>query len=358
MSTPGILTTQGRDETAGGLLRRCLLWPRIAVDSGLELAMRLLFANQKLCGGLLALLALAVGFPAAAVEKPLAGYDGLASRLAKAYDNKDYPGALAIAEEINELVTPLHTDALYDLARLNCLLGKKERAYEWLEAAIDAGFWNTRKLRDDPAFAALAREDRFRALVRGLWAQGYIAMLEREERESFQMPVLVMETLALSPGERVADVGAGSGYFTFRVAAAVGPGGKVWAIDVVQELLDFIAVRIEREGITNVELMKVPTDDPQLPAGGVDTILMVDVLHYIKEQGAYAKKLRAGLAPGGRLVIIDYRPKSRAERPWGPSPEQQIERPIVDAAMAEAGLVPVRSHDFLPEQYFVEYQVK
>ena len=96
----------------------------------------------------------------------------------------------------------------------------------------------------------------------------------------------------------------------------------------------------------------------ELPAGGVDTILMVDTLHYITQRTAYAEKLRAGLAPGGRVVIIDYKPKPFEERPWGPPPEQQISRETVDADFAKAGLQPVKVHDFLPEQYFVEYRAE
>jgi hypothetical protein len=85
---------------------------------------------------------------------------------------------------------------------------------------------------------------------------------------------------------------------------------------------------------------------------------MVDTLHYVPKQGraAYARKLRAGLAPGGRVVIIDFLPKPVEERPWGPPPEQEMSRAEVDAAMAEAGLAPVRVHDFLTGQFLVEYQ--
>ena len=96
-------------------------------------------------------------------------------------------------------------------------------------------------------------------------------------------------------------------------------------------------------------------DDPQLPAGGVDTILMVDTIRYVQELTEYARKLRAGLAPGGRLVIIDYRPKPWEERPWGPLPEQQIPRETLDTELAAAGLKPVKAHEFLPEQYFLIY---
>ncbi len=152
--------------------------------------------------------------------------------------------------------------------------------------------------------------------------------------------------------------GPGSGYFTLRVARAVGPSGEVLAIDINPDILEFLDRRVKEAGLSNVRSVRVEKDDPKLPSGGVDTILMVDTLHYVSGRDAYAKKLRAGLAPGGRVVVIDYRPKPWAERPWGPPPEQKMAREEVDEAMAAAGLVPSKVHDFLPEQFFVEYVVR
>jgi SAM-dependent methyltransferase len=189
----------------------------------------------------------------------------------------------------------------------------------------------------------------------------YLAMLERPEREAFQKPAQVMAALALRRGERVADIGAGSGYFTIPVAKAVGPRGTVWALDIRQPMLDFIAARLEKERLTNVKLKRVLPDDPQLPPESVDTILMVDVYHYIhfEKRGAeYAVKLRPGLAKGGRVIVIDYTPRPFDERPWGPPPEQQMSRETLDGYMAAGGLKPARQHTFLPEQYFVEYRLR
>ena len=188
----------------------------------------------------------------------------------------------------------------------------------------------------------------------------YLAMLERPERETFQKPKQVMAALALRPGERVADIGAGSGYFTIPVAKAVGPKGVVWALDIRQPMLDYIARRLQTEKLTNVKLKLVPAGDPQLPPHDVDTILMVDIYHYIhfEKRGAeYARKLPPGLAPRGRIVVIDYKPKSFNERPWGPPEEQQMSRETLDRYMAAGGFKPVKVHSFLPEQYFVEYRL-
>ncbi len=284
--------------------------------------------------------------------------DSLAIAFHQAYEAENFMLALEIAEQLNDLAQFEYIGTLYNVAAMHCRLGHTEEAYSWLEKCLATGFWNFRHLREDGDFQRIREEKRFRKLVRSAWAKQYIAMLEREDRTEFQKPDEVMKALALLPGERVADIGAGSGYFTIPVAQAVGPEGLVWAIDIRQEMLDYLRNRLEEEQVENVRLMLVDEDDPQLPAGRVDTILMIDTLHYIQERAAYAAKLRVGLAPGGRIVIIDYRPKSWEERPWGPPPEQQISREQVDTDFATAGLKPVRVHEFLPEQYFVEYMAE
>ena len=181
-------------------------------------------------------------------------------------------------------------------------------------------------------------------------------MLEREGRKEFQKPEQVMKAFELRPGMKVADVGCGSGYFTVKVAAEIGPEGKVWAIDAWQDMLDHLERRLLIEGLENVELVKVERDDPQIPKGGADMILMVDVYHYIKERAAYGKKLKEGLAPGGRLVVVDYIPKSLEERPWGPPPSQHMSEEELTADLEEAGFRKVKQYDFLHEQYFVVYE--
>jgi len=294
---------------------------------------------------------------AVAQEEPEPDLDALEAQYNEAYGAEDYPKALEIAEQMAEITWPRHIDILYNLARLHYLLGDKMEAYEYLFWAIDSGYWDIQRMRTDEAFETLREEDLFKKLARSAWANGYLWMLERDEREDFQQTDRVMEVLDFQPGDRVADVGAGSGYFTIPVAKAVGPTGVVWAIDVFQDMLDYIDRRLQAEQLENVELKKVERDDPDLPPGGVDTILMVDTWHYIRDP-EYAKKLRSGLAPGGRVVVIDYRPKPFEERPWGPTPEQQTPREELDRHFAEAGLVPIRVHDFLTEQYFVEYGVQ
>jgi ubiquinone/menaquinone biosynthesis C-methylase UbiE len=307
---------------------------------------------------------LAVLFAAAAPARageaeapPPPDYETLQKQFQKEYEGGDHTAALATAETMLELTFEKHIATLYNIAAMHSLLGHKKQAYQWLQYTLDAGWYDYRKLREDEDFALIREEEKFKSMIRGAWAKQYLAMLEREERDEFQQPDRVMQTLAFKPGERVADVGAGSGYFTVRVARAVGPEGKVLATDIRQEMLDFLENRLEEEQIGNVELKLTEKDDPMLPAGSLDTILLVDVWHYIRDP-EFAKKLAAGLAPGGRLVVIDYRPKPFEERPWGPPEVQQTPREEVDEQMALAGLKPVRSHDYLSEQYFVEYQAE
>jgi SAM-dependent methyltransferase len=305
---------------------------------------------------LVALLVLALAGAPAHAEPPGPDRALLEKRLTVAESSRDWAGALAAAVELDAIAEGEHVEALYRVARFHALLGHREPACESLERLSQAGLFDVGRVRREEAFASLREDERFRKAVRAIWFRGYLWLLERPERDAYQKPDQVMAALAFRPGERVADIGSGSGYFTRRIAPAVGATGVVWAIDIAPEVLDYLEARARREGLANIRVQKVQPDDPQLPAGGVDTVLMVDTLHYVKERGAYAKKLRAGLAPGGRVVVIDFVPKSPEERPWGPPPEQKMSREEVDAAMGEAGLVPVQVHDFLTEQFFVEYR--
>jgi SAM-dependent methyltransferase len=303
--------------------------------------------------GLLLMVAGSVDAQAPAPERALGE-----RRLAAAESVKDWAGALEAAVRLEALAEQEHLEALYRVARLHALLAHREEACEALERLGQAGLFDVGRVRRDEAFSALREDERFRKAVRAIWLRGYLWLLERPERDAYQKPDQVMAALAFRPGERVADIGAGSGYFARRVSKAVGPTGEVRAVDIAPEVLEYLEARARREGLTNIHIQQVQPEDPQLPPGSIDTILMVDTLHYIKDRGAYARKLRASLAPGGRVVVIDFLPKPPEERPWGPPPEQKMSREEVDTAMAEARLAPARVHDFLTEQFFVEYRVQ
>jgi ubiquinone/menaquinone biosynthesis C-methylase UbiE len=131
--------------------------------------------------------------------------------------------------------------------------------------------------------------------------------LDRSERVQEEEPDVALDVLKLETGSTVADVGAGSGYMTVRMAKRVGPNGKVYANDVQPQMLGMLRERLQREKIPNVELVLGTFDDPRLPANAIDLILMVDVYHEFSEPQKMLARMRESLRPGGRLVLLEYR---------------------------------------------------
>jgi SAM-dependent methyltransferase len=266
--------------------------------------------------------------------------------------------ALELAEQMAEITWTQHVDMLYSLARLYNLTSNRSEAYQYLYWATDSGFWDRNRMLEDDAFADIKDEELFQTLARKAWSNGYLWMLEREQREEYQKKDEILKALDLRPGQYVVDIGAGSGYFAIPIAQSVGPKGTVLATDIKQEMLDYIDRRTKIERLKNIELLLAQPDDPMLPAGKADLILMVDVYHYIKERAAFGEELLRGLAPGGRLVVIDFIPKPWEERPWGPPPSQHLTEETLSADLAKAGFEVVEKHDFLTEQFFVVYRAK
>ncbi len=131
--------------------------------------------------------------------------------------------------------------------------------------------------------------------------------LERPEREKEEQSSKLLKMLDLKPGMVVADVGAGSGYHTFRMAERVGPKGKVYAVDVQPQMLDIIRWRMKRQKVTNVEPVRGTETDPKLPADSVDLILLVDVYHEFSHPYEMTEAMARALKPGGRLVFVEFR---------------------------------------------------
>ena len=131
--------------------------------------------------------------------------------------------------------------------------------------------------------------------------------LDREEREAEEAPTRALGLMKIAPGSSVADIGAGSGYFTERLARLVGAGGKVFATDIQAGMLDLIRTRITRAGLTNVSLILSAPADPRLPAAAVDLALMVDVYHELHDPQAMLARIREALKPDGRLVLVEYK---------------------------------------------------
>jgi ubiquinone/menaquinone biosynthesis C-methylase UbiE len=133
------------------------------------------------------------------------------------------------------------------------------------------------------------------------------AWLDRPEREKEEEPAKLYEALKIKAGDVVADVGAGSGYHTFRLANVVGPKGKVYANDIQKEMLDIIKKRMEKDKVTNVETVLGTETDAKLPENKVDLILLVDVYHEFSKPYEMTESMLKALKPGGRLVFVEYR---------------------------------------------------
>ncbi len=136
--------------------------------------------------------------------------------------------------------------------------------------------------------------------------------LDRSERVAEEEPDIALDAIKLVKGSTVADVGAGSGYMTVKMASRVGPTGKVYANDIQPEMLALLRQRLAKEKITNVETVLGSEDDPTLPMGALDLILMVDVYHEFSEPQKMLRRMHAELKPGGRLVLLEYRKEDPA----------------------------------------------
>jgi len=131
--------------------------------------------------------------------------------------------------------------------------------------------------------------------------------LDRSERVQEEEPDIALDAIKLAAGATVADVGAGSGYMTVKMARRVGPTGKVFANDIQPQMLSMLRQRLDREKLSNVELVLGTFDDPKLPANTIDLILMVDVYHEFSEPQKMLQRMRDSLKADGRLVLLEYR---------------------------------------------------
>jgi len=167
------------------------------------------------------------------------------------------------------------------------------------------------------------------------------------DRDAWQQPERVVEALAIEPGDAVADLGAGGGYLTFRLAEAVGPEGRVYAVDVDPDMLSHLEERAREEGHAQVKVVRAEAADPKLPEP-VDLILTVNTYHHLPAQTGYFRETRRYLRPDGRIAVIELSGKSWFSRWLGhwTDPEE------IRAEMEAAGYVRVADHDFLERQSF------
>jgi ubiquinone/menaquinone biosynthesis C-methylase UbiE len=142
------------------------------------------------------------------------------------------------------------------------------------------------------------------APVMGVGGAGW---LERPEREDEEAPSKALDALALKPGMVVADIGAGSGYYSARIAKRVGPSGRVYATDIQPGMIELLNRRIKSEGLTNITTVLGGMDDPKLSANSIDLAIMVDVYHELQEPQIFLQRLKETFKPGGRLVLLEFR---------------------------------------------------
>jgi ubiquinone/menaquinone biosynthesis C-methylase UbiE len=190
------------------------------------------------------------------------------------------------------------------------------------------------------------------AQVMGHLAAGW---LDRPERDREEQPNKLMEALKVRPGDMVADIGAGTGYFTFRLSRRVGPKGKVYAVEIQPEMLEIIQKRRLARGVTNIELVLGKEANPKLPDAAIDLILLVDVYHEFRYPYEMTEAMVKALKPGGRLVFVEY----RMEDPRVPIKlvhkmmEKQVKK-----EMEPHPLNWVKTHEVLPWQHVIVFEKK
>src|SRR5579871_5154788 len=170
-------------------------------------------------------------------------------------------------------------------------------------------------------------------------------------RDAWQMPYRVIAALKLKPGQSVADIGAGTGYFTVRLARSAAMP-KVFAVDIEPSMVSYIRSRAAKEGLKNIVAVQGSADSANLPEP-VDVILIVDTYHHIGNRPAYFRKLAKSLKPGGRLAIIDFKPDS----PEGPPKEFRFPPEKFKTELAGAGYAISEQLDFLPRQQFLIFRL-
>jgi ubiquinone/menaquinone biosynthesis C-methylase UbiE len=179
-------------------------------------------------------------------------------------------------------------------------------------------------------------------------ADEWVTTLEGPQRVATQKVDQVISKLNLKSGMIVADIGAGSGLFSRPLAKAVAPAGRVYAVDIQQDLLDYIDKRDKEEKIRNVQTVLGEFNDPKLPARNVDLAFINDVLHHIQNRAAYLKALASYMKPSGRVVIIEM-DKSDPNTPHKNQPELLVSREEIFQWMSDAGFILAQEHpDLFP----------
>lgn len=186
-----------------------------------------------------------------------------------------------------------------------------------------------------------------------LFAPQDLGMLEGPDREAWQRPDQIMDVLGIGDGSVVADLGAGGGWFTVRLARRVGPNGVVYAEDIQPQMIEAIERRVEREGLRNVETVLGSADNPTLPDERLDVVLMVDSFQEVEDRVTLLRHVRQSLKPGGRLGIVGFRTDGGGGP--GPAVEDRVTPAQVRSAAEAAGLRFAAQDLSLPYQFLLVF---
>ena len=178
------------------------------------------------------------------------------------------------------------------------------------------------------------------------------AWLDRPDRDEREQPERVLDALQLAPGMTVADVGAGTGYFTVRLARRVGPTGHVYATEISPEMLRIVDARVSRERLPNVQLKLATATDAKLPARCCDLVLLVDVYHELSDPPAVMAGIRRALKETGRLALVEYRGE---DAELAIKPEHKMTLAQLRAELPPLGFAFAQSLEFLPDQRIVVF---
>jgi len=204
-----------------------------------------------------------------------------------------------------------------------------------------------------PAAAGEATSDRATATHSFGDVAYWSSIFDDPERDAWQKPRELVAALDLAPGQTVADLGAGTGYFSPYLSQAVGANGTVLAVEVEPTLVAHLRLRAERERLGNLVPVLASFDNPRLPAAGIDVLLVADTYHHLDHRTVYLPQLRRALRPGGRVVVVDWK---AGVLPQGPPPDHKLARDQVVAEMQAAGFRLVGEPDLLPYHYVLVFQ--
>jgi cyclopropane fatty-acyl-phospholipid synthase-like methyltransferase len=179
--------------------------------------------------------------------------------------------------------------------------------------------------------------------------EAWSARWEGAERDANQKPAQVVARCGVEPGMTAVDLGTGTGYFVPHLSRAVGPDGRVLALDIEQSMVDWVAQRATKEGLSNVTATRVAMDDPGLGDDSVDRVLIVNTWHHIESRPAYLEKLRAALRPNGRLCIVEL----TMDAPHGPPKKHRLSPEVLAAELSAGGFLPSPELLELPHQYLM-----